>query len=116
MAEVPNLVDRLEKAVVQLESVCSRLYGPASLISDVVNGVNGGPLPYVEAFDTFLIDTVAVYLKNSKIIGGDVEKHAELVNAAFQAQRAFLLLAAQYQQPHEHAVPSPNGLGTTTND
>ncbi|XP_064409519.1 adenylyl cyclase-associated protein 2 [Latimeria chalumnae] len=103
MAELQGLVERLEKAVVRLESVSEKLHGPAS--DDIVNGVNGGLMPYVDAFDRLLSGAVAEYLKNSKVLGGDVEVHAEMVHAAFQAQRSFILIASKHQQPAENEMP-----------
>uniref|UniRef100_A0A8C5PJD7 Cyclase associated actin cytoskeleton regulatory protein 2 n=1 Tax=Leptobrachium leishanense TaxID=445787 RepID=A0A8C5PJD7_9ANUR len=74
MAELHGLMDRLETAVIRLESVLSK-----SALGDnnVVNGINGGIAPNVEAFDSLLNRTLEEYLKTSKIIGGDVETHAE---------------------------------------
>ncbi|NXU88395.1 CAP2 protein, partial [Xiphorhynchus elegans] len=57
--------------------------------------------PYVEAFDRLLNGSVAEFLRYSKILEGDVKTHAEMVRAAFQAQRSFLVLASQCQEPQE---------------
>lgn len=43
-----------------------------------------GAVPYVQAFDSLLANPVAEYLKMSKEIGGDVQKHVRM--------RAFLFL------------------------
>ncbi|MGH0130993.1 UNVERIFIED_CONTAM: hypothetical protein FKN15_045834 [Acipenser sinensis] len=101
MAEIENLVERLEMAVVRLETVSSKFHGSALPGGDIVNGVDGDLAPCVEAYDALLSVAVAEYLKNSKAIGEDVEKHAEMVNAAFQAQRGFVKLASTHQQPPE---------------
>ncbi|MEE6464875.1 hypothetical protein FKM82_006387 [Ascaphus truei] len=101
MAEMHGLMDRLEKAVIRLESALSSSYSSTLMENNVVNGINGGVAPCVEAYDTMLRGTVEEYLKNSKIIGGDVETHAGLVGNAFKAQRAFLVLASRNQQPQE---------------
>ncbi|XP_078544093.1 adenylyl cyclase-associated protein 2 [Lissotriton helveticus] len=102
MAEMQGLMERLENAVIRLESVLSHSH--ANVEGNSVNGVNDGIPPYVEAFDKLLNSTVAEYLKHSKIIGGDVETHAGLVQSAFQAQRTFLLIASQCQQPPEKEI------------
>ncbi|NWZ45181.1 CAP2 protein, partial [Brachypodius atriceps] len=60
-----------------------------------------GIAPYVEAFDRLLNGSVAEFLRYSKILEGDVKTHAEMVRAAFQAQRSFLVLASQCQEPQE---------------
>ncbi|MEE6464879.1 hypothetical protein FKM82_006387 [Ascaphus truei] len=116
MAEMHGLMDRLEKAVIRLESALSSSYSSTLMENNVVNGINGGVAPCVEAYDTMLRGTVEEYLKNSKIIGGDVETHAGLVGNAFKAQRAFLVLASRNQQPQEGPVatalfPLPSLVG-----
>ncbi|XP_001376362.2 adenylyl cyclase-associated protein 2 isoform X2 [Monodelphis domestica] len=103
MADTQGLLERLEKAVIRLESLFSGSTGPHGECG-AVNGVNGGVAPSVEAFDKLMNGMVAEFLRNSKILAGDVEAHAEMVHSAFQAQRAFLLLASQYQQPQENDV------------
>uniref|UniRef100_A0A8C6XSK7 Cyclase associated actin cytoskeleton regulatory protein 2 n=1 Tax=Naja naja TaxID=35670 RepID=A0A8C6XSK7_NAJNA len=60
--------------------------------------------PYVEAFDRLMNESVAEFIKNSKILDGDIKTHAEMVHAAFQAQRAFLWLTSHYQEPQENEV------------
>ncbi|XP_041101695.1 adenylyl cyclase-associated protein 2-like isoform X1 [Polyodon spathula] len=101
MAEIESLVERLEMAVVRLETVSSKFHGSALPGGDIVNGVDGDLAPCVDAYDVMLSAALAEYLKNSKAIGEDVEKHAEMVNAAFQAQRDFVKLASIHQQPPE---------------
>uniref|UniRef100_A0A8C3H9U8 Adenylyl cyclase-associated protein n=1 Tax=Chrysemys picta bellii TaxID=8478 RepID=A0A8C3H9U8_CHRPI len=101
MAETQVLMERLEKAVIRLESLFSDSHRSIGMECGAVNGVNGGIAPYVEAFDRLLNGSVAEFLRNSKVLEGDVKIHAEMVRAAFQAQRAFLLLVSQYQEPQE---------------
>ncbi|XP_003416506.2 adenylyl cyclase-associated protein 2 [Loxodonta africana] len=103
MAEMQGLMQRLEQAVVRLELLSAGSHRPPGDCGEV-NGVNGGVTPSVEAFDKLMNGMVAEFLKNSRILAGDVETHAEMVHSAFQAQRAFLLMASQYQQPQEHDV------------
>ncbi|XP_021568333.1 adenylyl cyclase-associated protein 2 isoform X3 [Carlito syrichta] len=103
MADMQGLVERLERAVSRLESLSAETHRPPGNCRDV-NGVNGGVAPSVEAFDKLMNSMVAEFLKNSRILAGDVETHAEMVHSAFQAQRAFLLMASQYQQPQENDV------------
>ncbi|KAG8571850.1 hypothetical protein GDO81_011803 [Engystomops pustulosus] len=101
MAESHGLMERLEKAVIRLETVLSASCFSKSTGNDIVNGINGGIAAYVEAFDTLMTGTLEQYLKNSKILGGDVETHATLVENAFKAERVFLAYASQHQQPPE---------------
>nr|6RSW_C Chain C, Adenylyl cyclase-associated protein 1 [Mus musculus] len=56
-------------------------------------------VPYVQAFDSLLANPVAEYLKMSKEIGGDVQKHAEMVHTGLKLERALLATASQSQQP-----------------
>ncbi|NXM10480.1 CAP2 protein, partial [Ploceus nigricollis] len=101
MAETHGLMERLEKAVTRLESLFSDSHRSGGMECDGINGVNGSIAPYVEAFDRLLNGSVAEFLRYSKILEGDVKTHAEMVRAAFQAQRSFLLLASQCQEPQE---------------
>ncbi|KAM3928859.1 adenylyl cyclase-associated protein 2 [Leptodactylus fuscus] len=101
MAEVHGLMDRLEKAVIRLETALATSCFSKSTENDVFNGLNGGVAPYVEAFDALMTGSLKQYLKNSKILGGDVEIHATLVENAFKAERVFLVFASQHQQPPE---------------
>lgn len=39
---------------------------------------SAGAAPYVQAFDSLLVGPVAEYLKISKEIGGDVQKHVRM--------------------------------------
>ncbi|NXU45534.1 CAP2 protein, partial [Drymodes brunneopygia] len=101
MAENHGLMERLEKAVTRLESLFSDSHRSGGMECDGINGVNGSIAPYVEAFDRLLNGSVAEFLRYSKILEGDVKIHAEMVRAAFQAQRSFLVLASQCQEPQE---------------
>ncbi|NXN97607.1 CAP2 protein, partial [Rhinopomastus cyanomelas] len=101
MAEAHGLIERLENAVTRLESLFSDSHRPGGMECDAINGVNGSIAPYVEAFDRLLNGSVAEFLRYSKILEGDVKTHAEMVRAAFQAQRSFLVLASQCQEPQE---------------
>uniref|UniRef100_A0AC11D206 Cyclase associated actin cytoskeleton regulatory protein 2 n=1 Tax=Ovis aries TaxID=9940 RepID=A0AC11D206_SHEEP len=105
MAEMQGLMERLERAVGRLELLSAGSHRPPGDCGEV-NGVNGGVAPSVEAFDKLMNGMVAEFLKKSRILAGDVETHAEMVHSAFQAQRAFLLMASQYQQPQEGPVAS----------
>uniref|UniRef100_A0A8C9A8A9 Cyclase associated actin cytoskeleton regulatory protein 2 n=1 Tax=Prolemur simus TaxID=1328070 RepID=A0A8C9A8A9_PROSS len=103
MADMQELVQRLERAISRLEVLSAESHRPPGDCGEV-NGVIRGVAPSVEAFDKLMNGMVAEFLKNSRILAGDVETHAEMVHSAFQAQRAFLLMASQYQQPQENEV------------
>uniref|UniRef100_A0A8C6IS55 Adenylyl cyclase-associated protein n=1 Tax=Melopsittacus undulatus TaxID=13146 RepID=A0A8C6IS55_MELUD len=91
-----RLVERLEKAVERLETVCQ---GPG-MCGD---GSSKAMAQYVQAFDALLAGPVAEYIKISKEVGGDVQKHAEMVHAGLMSERALLVMASQHQQPTESA-------------
>uniref|UniRef100_A0A8C9B8N6 Adenylyl cyclase-associated protein n=1 Tax=Phocoena sinus TaxID=42100 RepID=A0A8C9B8N6_PHOSS len=96
MADMQNLVERLERAVGRLEAVsqaCDMHCGYAD------SAAKAGTTPYVQAFDSLLAGPVAEYLKISKEIGGDVQKHAEMVHTGLKLERALLVTASQCQQP-----------------
>ncbi|KFV00268.1 Adenylyl cyclase-associated protein 1, partial [Tauraco erythrolophus] len=93
------LVERLEKAVERLETVCQ---GPG-MCGD---GSSKGVAQYVQAFDALLAGPVAEYIKISKEVGGDVQKHAEMVHVGLMSERALLVTASQHQQPTEVSLGS----------
>uniref|UniRef100_A0A2K5RTL4 Adenylyl cyclase-associated protein n=1 Tax=Cebus imitator TaxID=2715852 RepID=A0A2K5RTL4_CEBIM len=74
MADMQGLVERLERAVSRLESLSAESHRPPGDCREV-NGVNGGVAPSVEAFDKLMNSMVAEFLKNSRILAGDVETH-----------------------------------------
>ncbi|KAM6958940.1 adenylyl cyclase-associated protein 2 [Aplochiton taeniatus] len=96
-----TLVERLEQAVIRLEQVSVKMQTSNGMTNgDCVNGMNGaGVAQCVAAFDLLLRGPVSEYLRNSRAIGGDVEKHAEMVNRALQVQRTFLKMASTHQEP-----------------
>uniref|UniRef100_A0A8C5L4F2 Adenylyl cyclase-associated protein n=1 Tax=Jaculus jaculus TaxID=51337 RepID=A0A8C5L4F2_JACJA len=103
MTDMLGLVERLEHAVSRLELLSAGSHRSPGDCGEI-NGVIEGVAPSVEAFDKLMNGMVAEFLKNSRILAGDVQTHAEMVHGAFQAQRAFLLMASQYQQPQENEV------------
>ncbi|XP_049621214.1 adenylyl cyclase-associated protein 2 [Suncus etruscus] len=103
MADMQGLIERLERAVSRLELLSPESHQPPGNFGEM-NGIITGVAPSVEAFDKLMNSMVAEFLKKSRILAGDVGTHAEMVHSAFQAQRAFLLMASQYQQPQENDV------------
>ncbi|XP_067267366.1 adenylyl cyclase-associated protein 2 isoform X2 [Chanodichthys erythropterus] len=96
------LVERLEQAVVRLEAVAVKLqHCPGGVANgDIIsNMINGGESQIMEAFDLLLSGSVSEYVKTSTSIGGEVAKHAEMVNNAMQIQRTFLKMAMTHQEP-----------------
>ncbi|XP_075995166.1 adenylyl cyclase-associated protein 2 [Genypterus blacodes] len=94
------LMERLERAVTRLEQMSVKVQAPNGMANgDCANGLNGVVSRCVEDFDLLLRGPVSDYLSNSRAIGRDVEKHAEMVNTALQTQRTFIKMAVTHQQP-----------------
>ncbi|CAM4630795.1 unnamed protein product [Leuciscus chuanchicus] len=102
------LVERLEKAVVRLEAVAGKLqFGPGGVANgDIISShmTNGGESQSMEAFDLLLSGSVSEYVKTSTAIGGDVAKHAEMVNNALQIQRSFLEMSLTHLEPSKNEL------------
>uniref|UniRef100_A0A2I2Y1Q7 Cyclase associated actin cytoskeleton regulatory protein 2 n=1 Tax=Gorilla gorilla gorilla TaxID=9595 RepID=A0A2I2Y1Q7_GORGO len=77
MANMQGLVERLERAVSRLESLSAESHRPPGNCGEV-NGVIAGVAPSVEAFDKLMDSMVAEFLKNSRILAGDVEAHNDV--------------------------------------
>eukprot|EP00066_Takifugu_rubripes_P005283 XP_003969232.1 PREDICTED: adenylyl cyclase-associated protein 1 [Takifugu rubripes] len=97
MAELASLVQRLEVAVSRLESV-SGSGGSA--------GESAAVSVYVEAFDEIIQGPVAQYVSLSQKIGGDVQKHADMIKQGFSSQRQLLLTASTSQKPSDAVFTS----------
>ncbi|XP_062342542.1 adenylyl cyclase-associated protein 2 [Osmerus eperlanus] len=94
-----TLVERLEQTVIRLEQVSLKMQASNGMDNGAcVNGISGVS-QYVDAYDCLLRGPVSEYLRNSRAIGADVEKHAEMVNNALQIQRTFLKMTATHQEP-----------------
>ncbi|KAK2830622.1 hypothetical protein Q5P01_018553 [Channa striata] len=92
MAELANLVQRLEVAVGRLEAIS----GPGGS----AGGSAGGAVSkYVEAYDVIISGPVAEYMSLSQKIGGDVQKHADMMKQGFSSQRQLLVTASTSQKP-----------------
>ncbi|XP_034747833.1 adenylyl cyclase-associated protein 2 [Etheostoma cragini] len=95
-----GLMERLERAVTRLEKMSVTMQASSGMTNGgCVNGMDGGLSQCDEAFDLLLRGPMSEYMNNSRAIGGEVEKHAEMVNNALQTQRTFLKMAAMHQEP-----------------
>ncbi|XP_077599141.1 adenylyl cyclase-associated protein 2 [Stigmatopora nigra] len=90
------LTERLERAVTRLEQLTAS--GKLSN-GDSVNGINGAAGGCVDAFERLLNGPLSDYVKVSRNIGSDVEKHAEMVENALRTERSFLKMVAEHQEP-----------------
>ncbi|XP_019738788.1 adenylyl cyclase-associated protein 1 isoform X1 [Hippocampus comes] len=97
MAELANLVQRLELAVGRLEAMS----GPGGSNE----GSACGAVPaYVEALDEIISGPVNQYYCYSQQIGGDVLKHAEMMKQAFSSQRQLIVTASAAQKPSDDVL------------
>uniref|UniRef100_A0A3Q1FKW2 Adenylyl cyclase-associated protein n=1 Tax=Acanthochromis polyacanthus TaxID=80966 RepID=A0A3Q1FKW2_9TELE len=87
-----GLMQRLERAVTRLEQMSVTMQASSALSQ------------CVEAFDVLLRGPVSEYLNNSRAIGSEVEKHAEMVNNALQTQKTFLKMASTHQEPAQNEL------------
>ncbi|KAE8281807.1 Adenylyl cyclase-associated protein 1 [Larimichthys crocea] len=94
MAEMASLVQRLEVAVGRLEAMTVSGGGGG-------DSAGGAVSAYVEAFDEIVSGAVAEYLSLSQKIGGEVQKHADMMKQAFAIQRALLVTASSSQKPSD---------------
>ncbi|XP_026155562.1 adenylyl cyclase-associated protein 1 [Mastacembelus armatus] len=94
MAELASLVQRLEVAVGRLESMS----GPGGSTGGSGGGADS---VFVEAFDQIVSGPLAEYISLSQQIGGDVQKHAEMMKQAFSTQRQLLVTASSSQKPSD---------------
>ena len=60
----------------------------------------------VSEFDDIMSGPFQNFLNLSKKIGGDVATQGDMVNAAFKAQREYILLASKAKQPSASDVPA----------
>ncbi|XP_033981274.1 adenylyl cyclase-associated protein 1 [Trematomus bernacchii] len=94
MAELAGLVQRLEVAVGRLESMS----GPGGSGGASAGGAVSA---YVAAFDVIASGSLAQYLSLSQKIGGDVQKHADMMKQAFSIQKQLLQMASSSQKPSD---------------
>ncbi|CAJ1083166.1 adenylyl cyclase-associated protein 1 [Xyrichtys novacula] len=97
MAELASLVQRLEVAVGRLESMS----GPGGSSG---GGSGGAVSAYVDAFDEIIKGPLAQYLSLSQKLGGDIKKHADMVQQGFTSERAVLVTASSSQKPSDSVL------------
>lgn len=102
--EISSLRSNPAKAIGGLGAIVGALEG-----GGVVSGtsVSDGQLSAsVSEFDDIMSGNVQNFLTLSKKIGGDVATQGDMVNAAFKAQREYILLASKAKQPPASDVPA----------
>ncbi|OAL40116.1 hypothetical protein AYO20_00534 [Fonsecaea nubica] len=112
---LPSLIQRLEAATLRLENIATTRYGASAAILDTAiavasrdpgTGSSTKPetltddLPKsVIAFGKIIEDDVQAFLKSSESIGGPVEQQSKAVKEAFEAGKAYLLIASRAKRP-----------------
>ncbi|XP_070969975.1 adenylyl cyclase-associated protein 1-like isoform X1 [Oncorhynchus clarkii lewisi] len=102
MAALASLVQRLEVAVSRLEAVSGGGGGGGSAGGST--GGSGVVAAYVEAYDAIITGSVGQYMTLSQQIGGDVQKHADMMKQAFSCQRQLLVTASGSQKPSDASL------------
>jgi len=119
--ELASLVSRLEQAVIRLEKAggpgtANRVaQGSAPSSSQDCNNVESAPAigpwgeesstPYIVAWDDMMNGPFKNFMDKSKLIGGEVETIAKLVQGCFLTQRAYLICATKSNKPNEADLP-----------
>lgn len=99
MATLESLVSRLENVARRLEAVADNKSGGSS------SGTVSQELPpFVAAFDANIEKPLGDFLHSSEKIGGDVKTQADIVKAAVEAERQFLIKTARCQKPSDDAL------------
>jgi len=95
--ELAALVQRLEAVAIRLENSEP---GKTCVVDD------GSVAPFVEAFDEIVAGPFKTYCELSSKIGGDVQTHGVMVEAAFKSQREFLVIASKSKKPLDKDLQS----------
>uniref|UniRef100_H3CUV6 Cyclase associated actin cytoskeleton regulatory protein 2 n=1 Tax=Tetraodon nigroviridis TaxID=99883 RepID=H3CUV6_TETNG len=91
-----GLMERLERAVTRLEKLSVTMQESGGVVNGgCLNGVDEG---YGGDSTSILNGPVTEYTE-SRAIGDEVEKHAEMVSEALQTQRRFLKMVTTHQEP-----------------
>jgi adenylyl cyclase-associated protein len=90
-----DLVTRLEKVAQRLEQGSSQA-APSSNSAPLSSGDDN---PSLDGYDEILSGSFQTFVSGGRAIGGDLAAGIDMVEKAFNAQRAFLEIAAKSKQP-----------------
>merc|ERR1712179_529777 len=96
--ELAALIQRLESVATRLEKSGG---GSSAAVED-----DGEVAPFVAAFDDILNGPFKTFCDLTQKIGGDVTTHGNMVEAAFKAQREFLVIASKSKKPADKDLQS----------
>lgn len=112
MSEVADLVNQLESLAGNLKAksastkvtdipqeASKKLEAIILELQRVQGDIGGQTTAYVQAFDTLLSDSVANFVNLSSQLGDEIKNHANQLKQAFDAQRAFLVIASESKTP-----------------
>jgi len=94
------LIARLEVATTRLESLTAGSGSGAGASA----GGDGSSAEFVEEYEVILNGSLKNYLDLSAKIGGEVNEQAAMVERAFRAQRAFLVIVSKSKNPNDDGV------------
>ena len=82
-------------------------YYELKILYDTVHFIDDGEVaPFVAAFDDILNGPFKTFCDLTQKIGGDVTTHGNMVEAAFKAQREFLVIASKSKKPADKDLQS----------
>ena len=109
MADLAAIVSRLEAVAARLEGAAPAAGGgaaPPAATAAGGGGGGGGGGASVDGYDEIISGSLQQWIDLSAKVGGDVAAQANLVKAAFDAQREFVVLASKAKQPAQSDLPS----------
>lgn len=99
-----QLVQRLETVTTRLENVSGQTSG-SSVSSQPQSMMDSGEVkPSVSAFDAVVSGPLSQFLSCSSKLAPDIQAQAELVKAAFDAQRKFLNCVSKCKRPSQQVL------------
>eukprot|EP00055_Hartaetosiga_balthica_P018457 m.134385 g.134385 ORF g.134385 m.134385 type:complete len:468 (-) comp9584_c0_seq1:219-1622(-) len=116
MSDLVALTERLEKVALRLEQVATSGVSVSSTTPSAT--VGGDDNASVSGFDEILNGPFAEFVKLSNDLGGDIVTQVAFVEAAFNAQRAFIVNASKAKKPSNEVLqklltPTSTPLGET---
>jgi len=110
------MADKLEAVVSRLEKVATRLESMSVGKGSGGNADDPESDPIVVGYDEFMKGAYKTFRDLAAKIGGDVEAQAKLMDKAFNAQRAFMVLVAKCKTPSQDVLqklllPTGNAIG-----
>eukprot|EP00056_Hartaetosiga_gracilis_P001451 m.44984 g.44984 ORF g.44984 m.44984 type:complete len:470 (-) comp10646_c0_seq1:1178-2587(-) len=113
MSDLIALTERLEKVALRLEQVATSGVTATTTTPTSSSSSSGDDNASIAGFDEVLNGPFAEFLSLSKAIGGDVATQVGFVEAAFNAQRAFIVNSTKAKKPSNDVLPKLLGPTST---